>query len=65
MYIALRLLVPGKAEVIQNPTHGGPSAPEGILELTFLFMAALFFALKVYRTVRPAVVLLAICLSSL
>ncbi|MGC9199595.1 MAG: hypothetical protein ACP5E5_11770 [Acidobacteriaceae bacterium] len=62
VYIALRLLVPRKAEVIQSPTHGGPWAPESILELTFLFMAALFFALKLYRTVRPALVLFAMCL---
>ncbi len=61
VYVALRLLVPGSVKVIEYPTHGGIWAPESIVELTLLFAAAIVFAMKLHRTVRPALVLLAMC----
>ena len=61
VYVALRLLEPGRVKLIEYPTHGGIWAPESIVELMLLFAAAIVFAMKLHRTVRPAMVLIAMC----
>lgn len=62
VYVALRLLLPGKVALIQYVTLGGIWAPESLAVLIVIFAGAIVFAMKLHHNIRPAFVLLAMSL---
>lgn len=61
IYIGVRLLIPGKAGVIEDYTFGGVWAPESVLVLALLYAGAVVLAMRQYRNVRPALILIVMC----
>lgn len=61
VYVALRFLVPSQVRVIDYITLGGIWGAESVLVLILLFSGAIVLAMKLYRNIRPALILLVMC----
>lgn len=57
-YICIRLLIPGKVQIIQGITFGGKWAIQSCFVLALLIAASVVLALRIYNDVLPAAIFL-------
>jgi hypothetical protein len=62
VYIGVRLMLPGRVNLIQDVTLGGKWGIESLFILAALLAVGAVFAMRLYNSARPLLVFLACCL---